>query len=37
MANDKNHSWKGSPNAGKVLMIGAAMLGVLILLAGFAS
>ncbi len=32
---DKNYSWKGSPNAGKVLLIGAGLLGVLILLSGF--
>ena len=36
MANkDPNYSWKGSPNAGKVLMIGAALFGLLIILAGF--
>ena len=32
---DPNYSWKGSPNAGKVLMIGAALFGLLIILAGF--
>lgn len=36
MADDKSYSWKGSPNAGKVLLIAAALLGGLIFLAGFA-
>lgn len=36
MADDKRYSWKGSPNAGKVLLIGAGLMGVLIFLAGFA-
>ncbi len=33
---EKKHSWKGSPNAGSVLTIGTALLGLLIILAGFA-
>jgi len=32
---DKNYSWKGSPNAGKVLMIVAAVGAVAVFLAGF--
>lgn len=32
---DKNYSWKGSWNAGLVLSIGAAILGVVIVLSGF--
>ena len=34
---DPNYSWKGSPNAGRVLSIGAAGLAILLLLAGFAT
>lgn len=33
---DPNYSWKGSPNAGKVLLLGAVGLALLLLLAGFA-
>ncbi len=33
---DPNYSWKGSPNAGRVLSIGAVGLALLLLLAGFA-
>jgi hypothetical protein len=36
MKEEKNYSWKGSPNAGLVLTILAGIGGVLILLAGFA-
>ncbi|MEN9232275.1 MAG: hypothetical protein Q6L68_15365 [Thermostichus sp. DG02_5_bins_236] len=32
---EKNYSWKGSPNAGRVLAILAAVGAVIILLAGF--
>jgi hypothetical protein len=32
---DKNYSWKGSPNAGKVLVILAAIAGLTLVLAGF--
>ncbi|MFQ3612500.1 MAG: hypothetical protein SNJ68_02145 [Cyanobacteriota bacterium] len=32
---EKNYSWKGSPNAGRVLALLAAVGAVLILLAGF--
>ncbi len=32
---EKNYSWKGSPNAGRVLAILAAVGAVVILLAGF--
>ncbi|MEN9203942.1 MAG: hypothetical protein Q6K80_07460 [Thermostichus sp. DG_1_6_bins_120] len=32
---EKNYSWKGSPNAGRVLAILAAIGAVVILLAGF--
>ncbi len=35
-AKDPNYSWKGSPNAGKVLLLGAVSLAVLLFLAGFA-
>ena len=36
-AKDPNYSWKGSPNAGRVLSVGAVALAVLLLLAGFAT
>ena len=32
---DKNYSWKGSPNAGRVLAILALLAGVLLIAAGF--
>lgn len=32
---DKNYSWKGSPNAGKVLGILALLGGLTIILSGF--
>lgn len=32
---DKNYSWKGSPNAGRVLALLAVGAGVLLVLAGF--
>jgi hypothetical protein len=32
---DSNYSWKGSPNAGKVLTATAVALALLLLLAGF--
>lgn len=32
---EKNHSWKGSPNAGLVLTILAGICGLVIVLAGF--
>lgn len=35
MKKEKNYSWKGSPNAGLVLMILAGIGALLILLAGF--
>ncbi len=34
---DQNYSWKGSPNAGKVLAILALVAGVALVLAGFSS
>ncbi len=35
MPEDKNYSWKGSWNAGKVLLILAVISGVLLFAAGF--
>ena len=35
MADDKNFSWKGSPNAGKVLLIMALLGGTSVILMGF--
>jgi len=35
MPEDKNYSWKGSPNAGLVLTLLALGAGVLLVLAGF--
>lgn len=35
MPEDKNYSWKGSPNAGFVLALIALGAGVLLILAGF--
>jgi len=32
---DKNYSWKGSPNAGLVLTVLAVAAGVVLILAGF--
>lgn len=32
---DKNHSWKGSANAGQVLLILAGLAGLVLVLAGF--
>lgn len=34
---DPNYSWKGSPNAGLVLSLGAVLLALLLFAAGFAS
>jgi hypothetical protein len=34
---EKNYSWKGSPNAGKVLAILAAVAALALVLAGFVS
>jgi len=35
MSEDKNYSWKGSPNAGAVLLGLAVVGGLLVLLSGF--
>jgi len=35
MSDDKNYSWKGSPNAGAVLLVLAVAGGLLVLLSGF--
>jgi hypothetical protein len=35
MADDKNYSWKGSPNAGLVLSILAVIGAIALVLAGF--
>ena len=32
---EKNYSWKGSPNAGRVLVLLAVGAGILLVLAGF--
>lgn len=35
MPEEKNYSWKGSPNAGRVLALLALSAGILLILAGF--
>ena len=34
---DKDYSWKGSPNAGRVLVILAVLAGLALFLAGFST